>query len=86
MIATPLPVVLALAATAALVLGLAWRRRATGDAPLGVGAAVAAGASAVGPSERSAVVCPDCGAENGLTSVYCVGCRTQLSPAWVEEW
>jgi hypothetical protein len=85
-IATPLPVVLALVATAALVLGLAWRRRATGDAALGLDA-VAAGASAVvAPSERSAVVCPDCGAENGLTSVYCVGCRTQLSPAWVEEW
>jgi len=72
-IATPLPVVLAPVATAALVFGLAWRRRATGDAALGLGAVVAGASAVVGPSERSAVVCHGCGAENGFTSVYCVG-------------
>ena len=81
--ATALPAVLAVAATAALALGVAWRAGPMSARP------VAPSSSAGGALDRdggSAVVCPDCGTANALTSVYCVKCQSQLAPAWVEEW
>ncbi len=32
------------------------------------------------------VACPQCGVENDTATVYCVGCRAQLSPEWLTEW
>lgn len=82
--ATALPAVLAVAATAALALGVAWRFQPMSARPAAPPSSP--GGAAVESDGGSAVVCPDCGTANALTSVYCVECQAQLAPAWIEEW
>ncbi|MFC6837703.1 hypothetical protein [Halomarina ordinaria] len=35
---------------------------------------------------RASVACPQCDAENDVTTVYCTRCRARLAPDWLTEW
>lgn len=75
---------------AMLILAVVWRYMSVllnGDRMPDVTAAVPAAGMALsgGWSHTAIVTCPHCGVENDIESVYCTGCRTQLSTEWAMD-